>query len=127
MLIRLATLLSLATLPAAAQVACPLMLTTGTSTPDSLKIAIRNKGKIPVTSLSLACTPGPDRRAHNTICHTEAGIFYPGTPYFLTIPYPAANRQTITVSLKSAQLAEGPVWTTRSTDPCRALRIPALR
>jgi hypothetical protein len=44
-----------------------------------------NKGKLPIEQLSHSCAPPTNNKSRSTICLNEAGIFYPGTEYWIDI------------------------------------------
>ncbi len=115
-------LVAIPTLPTRAEIPCPVSLTTGRAAPDRIRLSFRNRGKVPVEQLSLACTPAPGPGLQNA-CHTENGIFYPGVPYWITILYPGADRHPVTIAVRSARVAGGDLWTARSSDSCRPLKI----
>jgi hypothetical protein len=119
----LATLMLITAMQTLAQIPCPIALTTGNADQDSINLSFRNKGKVPIEQLSLSCAPPPDHKSRGAICHTESGIFYPGTEYWINFPYPAGNRHEIIVSVKIARVAGGIVWTPISSDSCRTLRV----
>ena len=105
------------------QISCPVSLTSGYTDQDSIKLSFRNKGKVPIEQLSLSCMPPADHKLPNAICHTESGIFYPGTESWIDLSYPGANRHEIVISVKTVRVAGGVIWTSRSSDSCRALRV----
>jgi hypothetical protein len=46
-------------------------------------------------------------------CHTERGLFYPGTKYSVEFEYSGAARHSILVSVKAARLGDGSEWMAR--------------
>jgi hypothetical protein len=105
------------------QVPCPVSLTSANAEQGSIKLEFMNKGKVPIEQLSLACTPSANGKPRGAICHTETGIFYPGTEYWIEIAYPDANRHSTVIAVKEVRLAAGVSWNTGSSDPCRTLRV----
>jgi hypothetical protein len=123
--IALAALIVIPLQQSQAQTPCPIRLISGDADQDSVKLSFMNKGKLPIQQLSLSCTPRPmNQKTRDAICHTESGLFYPGMEYSIDFPYPAATRHTIAISLKTARLAGGVIWTSRPSQSCRTLRIP---
>jgi hypothetical protein len=106
-----------------AQVTCPARLTDGVAGPDSIKLSFMNKGKIAIRQLILSCSPPLNQKTPGGVCHTEGGIFYPGTEYFMDIPYPGANRHPVVISLKAAVLVGGVIWNSTPAEACRTLRV----
>jgi hypothetical protein len=105
------------------QVPCPVSLTSATAEHDSIKLEFMNKGKVPIEQLSLSCTPPANNKSRSATCHIEGGIFYPGTEYWIEIPYPGANRHSTIIAVKEVRLAGGEFWNPRSSDSCRTLRV----
>jgi hypothetical protein len=105
------------------EVPCPVSLTSANVEQDRIKLEFMNKGKVPIEQLSLSCAPPANNKSRSTVCHNEAGIFYPGTEYWIDIPYPGANRHRTVISVKEVRLAGGVFWNTRSSDSCRTLRV----
>ncbi len=106
---------------------CPLALTSGRFAEGGLRVSVRNKGKVPVEGFRLWCAPaaggtGGSGAAGGGVCAEERGIFYPGTPYWVSVPYAGVGRR-VTVTLRSAELAGGVVWTAGGEGECRALRV----
>ena len=120
-------LVAVASLQAAGQTACPIALTEGHSDHDSIRVAVRNKGKVPIEQFSLVCKPGAGGTSRGAVCHSEIGVFYPGTPYWISLPYPDANHHEVAISVNTAQLAGGVLWTLRSVDSCHTLRVRPVR
>lgn len=109
--------------PFYAQSTCPVMLFDGASGRDSITLSFMNKGKIPIQQLVLSCKPSPKTQAKGAACHTEDGLFYPGTPYSIKIPYPDASHHPVTLTLKTAFLAGGVVWKSTPGQACRPLTV----
>jgi hypothetical protein len=109
------------------QVPCPVSLTSANAEQDKIKLEFRNKGKIPIEQLSLSCTPSANNKSGSAICHNEIGIFYPGNEYWIEIAYPDANRRSAVIAVKEVRMTGGAFWNTRSSDPCRILRVPRKR
>lgn len=117
-------LLSMSTQPVRAAMACPVMLFDGRWDQDgAASLTFMNTGKIPIRYLEFNCTPPNPQAARRSPCHTESGIFYPGTPYRVRLDYASKGSQSIRVSLKMAQLADGPIWTAEHDQSCRLLNI----
>jgi hypothetical protein len=110
------------TLQLHAQVACPATLITGELGKNNIKLSFMNKGKLPLQQLDFICTPPADKKSRDSICHTETGIFYPGNEYSINFAYAMPSRNVVTVSLKTALLAGGGVWTSKA-QPCHPLKI----
>jgi hypothetical protein len=106
--------------PLWAGLACPVMLYGGKMSQGTITLSFRNQGKAPVRELDLACTP---LHGHKSDCHTEAGVFFPGTPYDMDFSYPGKAPRTFVLSLKAALFADGLRWTSLRDQPCKSLRI----
>jgi hypothetical protein len=110
-------------LSAKAQIPCPVRFISGDANQDSITLSFMNKGKVPVQQLNLSCTPPKAQTARGEVCHTENGLFYPGMQYSLELPYPGADRHAIEISLRTARVAGGVLWTSTRSEPCRVLRV----
>jgi hypothetical protein len=91
------------------EIPCPVMLVSGHLRGNAIELSFRNKGKVPLQQVSLGCSPAMAGRARDAICHTESGLFYPGTPYTMTFAYTGARRGAVTISVKGARLGTGGV------------------
>ena len=107
-----------------AQMPCPVALVSATAEKDSIQLEFRNKGKVPIEQLTLACSPAANNKISNGICHVETGIFYPSTASWIKIDYPGASRQAIEISVKRLRLAGGTLWQPGSSRSCKTLRLP---
>ena len=105
-----------------AEIACPVMLYGGKVERGTVSVSFRNKGKVPIRQIELYCTP-QGQRAKRSDCHTEAGVFFPGTPYTMSFSYPGKAPRTMLLSLKTALLPDGIKWTSIHDQPCHSLRI----
>lgn len=105
-----------------AQVPCPVMLVSGSSGQDIVTLSFRNKGKLPIEQLRLACKSSMGRSA-NAACATETGVFYPGMQYSMHIAYPNLGGRPVTVSVIEVVMGGGAHWDIQSADKCRSLRI----
>ncbi|MDE1176855.1 MAG: hypothetical protein PW789_09635 [Edaphobacter sp.] len=120
-----AGLLLLATGSVRAQIACPVMLVDGSFGKDTITVTFRDTAKVPLEQFSLTCAPSPSQHLHGSACHTETGIFYPGVPYTVAVPYPNAERMgRVTLSMREAILSSGARWGLESASKCRPLKIP---
>jgi len=106
-----------------ASMACPVRLSSGKVDQGKVSISFMNKGKVPIRQLELSCTPLQGRKERRLVCHTESGVFFPGTPYTLSFSYPGKTPEAIEVSLKTALLPDGTLWTSTHDEPCRPLKI----
>lgn len=106
-----------------AQVPCPVMLLSGDAGKDTITLSFMNKGKFPISRLSLSCSPSSIRATRDSTCHTENAVFFPGTEYSINFSYPDASKYRVVISVKEAILSSGARWDTHSTDSCRRLRI----
>jgi len=102
-------------LSAKAQIPCPVRFISGDANQDSITLSFMNKGKVPVQQLNLSCTPPK--------AQTARGEVYPGMQYSLELPYPGADRHAIEISLRTARVAGGVLWTSTRSEPCRVLRV----
>jgi hypothetical protein len=103
--------------------ACPVRLSSGKVDEGKIDISFMNKGKIPIRQLELYCAPLQGQKARRLVCHTESGVFFPGTPYTLSFSYPEKSPQAIEVSVKTVLLPDGTLWTSTHDEPCRPLKI----
>jgi len=121
----LATLFSALALPLAsfAQVPCPVALIDAKADHDSIQLEFRNKGRVPIEQLSLACSPP----AHNTLphaaCHVESGIFYPNAVAWIKIDYPAADHHSLEISVARLRLGGGTLWQPGPSHTCKPLKL----
>ena len=106
-----------------ASMACPVRLSSGKVDEGKIDISFMNKGKIPIRQLELYCAPLQGQKARRLVCHTESGVFFPGTPYSLSFSYPEKSPQAIEVSVKTVLLPDGTLWTSTHDEPCRPLKI----
>jgi hypothetical protein len=106
-----------------ASMACPVRLSSGKVDEGKIDISFMNKGKIPIRQLELYCAPLQGQKARRLVCHTESGVFFPGTPYTLSFSYPEKSPQAIEVSVKTVLLPDGTLWTSTHDEPCRPLKI----
>jgi hypothetical protein len=109
--------------PLQASIACPVMLYSGKVDQGTVSIRFMNRGKVPIRQLDLDCGPLQGQKARLFNCHTEAGVFYPGTSYALSFSYPGKVPRTIQVSLQTVLLPDGYIWTATQDQPCRPLKI----
>ncbi len=105
------------------EIPCPVMLVSGHVRGGNIELSFRNKGKVPIQQVSLGCSPAMAGRARDAICHTESGLFYPGTPYTMTFAYTGARRGAVTLSVKGARLGTGEMWMARSARACRPIVV----
>jgi hypothetical protein len=97
------------------------MLVSGTPGQDTITLSFRNKGKLPIETLSLSCKPSLD---HGTsTCHTESGVFFPGMQYSINMAYPKADKRQVVISVKEAVMNSGARWDSHSSDKCRPLKV----
>jgi hypothetical protein len=103
-------------------IACPVVFVNGHADQDGVDLTFMNRGKLPLDDLELYCTSLTAQT-----CHAETGIFYPGTPYTIRLSPPQKDTRSILVSLKSARLSDGDMWTSNHDQACRSLRIAVKR
>jgi hypothetical protein len=108
---------------ARAEIACPVMMFDGKSEQDDLGLTFMNKAKVPIRQIEFFCTSLNGQSARRSVCHTETGIFYPGTPYPIRFSQATKGARTILVSLRLVQFSEGFMWTSTHDQACRTLRI----
>jgi len=108
-----------------AEIACPVMMFNGKSEQGDIRLTFMNTAKVPIRQIEFYCTPISGHPARRSVCHVETGIFYPGTPYPIQFSYATKDARTILVSLRSAQLSEGYLWTSTHDQACRSLKISA--
>jgi hypothetical protein len=106
--------------PSYAGLACPVMLYAGKVSQGTVTLSFRNQGKVPIREIDLACTPLHGRKSD---CHTEPGVFFPGTPYDINFSYPGKSPRSMVLSVKAAIYAGGLRWTSLRDQPCKSLRI----
>jgi hypothetical protein len=109
-----------------AAIACPVSLLEGKADQDGIVLSFRNKGKLPIQELEFSCTPTSGATAHRLTCHTETGLFFPGTDYTSSFAY--SSRAGFTqVSLRTARLSDGSSWIFNRDQRCHPLRIDRKR
>jgi hypothetical protein len=106
-----------------AEIACPLVMFDGKSGQDDLGLTFMNKAKVPIRQIEFYCTSLNGQSARRSVCHTETGIFYPGTPYPIRFSKATKGARTILVSLRLVQFSEGFMWTSTHDQACRSLQI----
>src|ERR1700722_8295739 len=116
-------LLSLLAQQARAEIACPLMMFDGKSEQDDLGLTFMNKAKVPIRQIEFYCTSLNGQSERRSVCHTETGIFYPGTPYPIRFSNATKGARTILVSLRLVQFSEGFMWTSTHDQACHSLQI----
>ena len=100
--------------------ACPVRLSDGKIDQGTISVSFMNSGKTPIRELNLDCAPLQGRKA---ACHSEAGVFYPGTPYSLRFAYAGKPSRSIEMSVESVRLQDGTLWSSSQDQPCRPLKI----
>jgi hypothetical protein len=109
--------------PSWAGIACPVMLYGGKIDQGTVSVSFMNRGKAPIRELGLSCTPLQGQKAKRSDCHTEDGVFFPGTSYTMSFPYPGKAPRTMSLSLKIALLSDGVRWASIHDQPCKSLKI----
>jgi hypothetical protein len=109
--------------PLQAGIACPLMLYGGEIDQGTVSVSFMNRGKAPIRELGLSCTPLQGQKAKRSDCHTEDGVFFPGTSYTISFSYPGKAPRTMSLSLKTAFLSDGVRWTSIHDQPCKSLKV----
>ena len=110
-----------------ASMACPVRLSSGKVDEGKIDISFMNKGKVPIRQLELYCAPLKGPKAKRLVCHTESGVFFPGTPYTLSSAYPGKTPPAMEISLKTVILPDGTLWTATHDEPCTPLKILGQR
>jgi hypothetical protein len=105
------------------QIPCPVLLVSGSADRESIRLSFLNKGKMPIQELSLACSPPTAGQAKSAICHTERGLFYPATKYWVEFGYSGAARHSILISVKAARLGDGSEWVALPHAACKPLTV----
>ncbi|MGD0646993.1 MAG: hypothetical protein ABR971_03290 [Acidobacteriaceae bacterium] len=105
-----------------AQTSCPVALVSAKVENDTIQVEFRNKGKVPIEQLSLACSPAPKGAIHGAPCHVETGIFYPSSVGWLKIEYPNASRHPIEISITQLRMAGGTLWQPGASSLCKPRR-----
>ena len=121
----LATILLALAVPLAssAQIPCPVALVAAKADHDSIQLEFRNKGKVPIEQLSLACSPPTHNTLPHGACHVETGIFYPSTVTWIKIDYPAADHHSLEISVARLRLAGGTLWQPGPSHTCKPLKL----
>jgi hypothetical protein len=110
-----------------ATMACPVRLSNGKLDQGKVNLSFMNKGKVPIRQLELYCAPLKGPKAKRLVCHTESGVFFPGTPYTLSFAYPGKTPPAMEISLKTVILPDGTLWTATHDEPCTPLKILGQR
>ena len=121
----LATILSALAVPLAssAQIPCPVALIAAKADHDTIQLEFRNKGRVPIEQLSLACSPPTHNTLPHGACHVETGIFYPSTVTWIKIDYPAADHHSLEISVARLRLAGGTLWQPGPSHTCKPLKL----
>jgi hypothetical protein len=106
------------------QALCPVSLVTATPERDTIQLKFRNKGKVPIEQLSLACSPSANNKFPNGICHVETGFFYPGSVAWIKIDYLGASHQAIEISVAHLRMQGGVLWQAGTSHTCKSLKLP---
>ena len=88
--------------PLAASTACPVMLYGGRLDHGAVSLNFMNRGKVPIRQLGLYCASMQGHKTKRFECHSETGVFFPGTPYSLRFDYPEKTSSLIEISVKNA-------------------------
>ncbi len=105
------------------RMACPAMLVTGEFNQESVEVTVRNMGKLPIREFELNCASAQGNVVKRSACHTEEGIFYPGTPYSIDFGNSGKRSASMVVTLTMARLSDGSMWTSSHDQPCKPLKI----
>ena len=106
-----------------AAMTCPVRLSDGKIDQGTISISFMNSGKTPIRELGLDCSPLQGRKSTRVDCHSESGVFYPGTQYSLRFAYSGKGSNAIEMSVESVRLQDGTIWTSTQDQPCRPLKI----
>jgi hypothetical protein len=109
--------------PIQAALACPVRISDGKIDQGTLSVSFMNAGKTPIRELYLDCTSLEGGKPVRKACHTEAGVFYPGTPYTMHFAYAGKPSKSLDVSVESIRLQDGTIWTAGQDQACRPLKI----
>jgi hypothetical protein len=107
-------------------IACPVFLLEGKANQDGIVLSFRNKGKLPIQELEFNCTPASTSTPHGLACHTETGLFFPGTDYTSSFPY-GSRAQSVQVALRTARFSDGSTWLANRDQKCQPLRMVSKR
>jgi hypothetical protein len=124
--ILIACLTGVSVQPSWAAIACPVSLADGKADRDGIVLSFRNIGKLPIQELEFNCLPIGNAAAHRLTCHTETGLFFPGTEYTSSFAY-KNHAGSIQVSMEAARLSDGSAWLLNRDQRCRPLRINRVR
>ncbi|HEY1501191.1 MAG TPA: hypothetical protein VGF88_16580 [Acidobacteriaceae bacterium] len=102
--------------------ACPVMLYGGKLDQGTISFSFMNRGKVPIRQLGLDCVSLQGPKTGRFECHSEAGVFFPGTLYTLSFSYPDKTSRSIEVRVKNVFL-DGYLWTSTKDQPCRPLKV----
>jgi len=109
--------------PIHAALACPVRLSDGKMDQGTIDIRFMNGGKTPIRELNLNCTALQGAKTVRKECHTEAGVFYPGTPYTLHFALSGKPSKSLEVSVESVRLQDGTTWTAGQDHACSPLKV----
>ncbi len=124
--ILIACLTSVLVRPSWGNIACPVSLADGKADQDGIVLSFRNIGKLPIQELVFNCLPIGNGAAHRLTCHTETGLFFPGTEYTSSFAY-KNHTGSIQVAMEAARLSDGSSWLLNRDQKCRPLRINRVR
>jgi hypothetical protein len=102
----------------------PINLLSAGGDASSISITFQNVGKLPIRQLEFDCVPLQEpARKDQRISREANALFFPGTEYAVSYPYPKGISTRILVSVKSITLSNGYVWKPSKNDRCGELRV----
>jgi hypothetical protein len=95
--IQLATLAMFCLPLANASNTCMVTMVSGAADADGISVTFRNAGKLPIRRLDFNCAPisTQGQKAKAILCHSEDGLFFPGTEYTAIYPRPSGLSQPL--------------------------------
>jgi hypothetical protein len=108
---------------------CPVILVNGAGESNAFSITFRNAGKLPIRRIEFNCSlvPAKVHQSQRIPCYEDNALFFPGTEYTVSYPYPGGIPKPVLVSLKSVTSANGYIWKPSRRQPCRAVHIVPAR
>jgi len=110
-------------------VACPVMLLSGSGEPNSISVTFRTMGRLPIRQLEFTCrkVDAKTGKAHAAQCYESNASFVPRSVYTVSYGIPGDAPGTVLVGVKSVMFSDGHTWKPTKREPCRPLKIKMPR
>jgi len=110
-------------------VACPVMLLSGSGEPNSISVSFRTMGRLPIRQLEFSCkkVDAKTGKAHAAQCYEANASFVPRSVYTVSYGIPGDAPGTVVVGVKSVMFSDGHTWKPSKRETCRPLKIKMPR